>query len=46
MNQFWWATALFVIVGLTPLVVATVMNRRERRRRQRRSRTPGRATPR
>lgn len=31
MNQFWWALILFVAIGLTPLVIATVMNRRQRR---------------
>jgi hypothetical protein len=33
MNQFWWAMVLFVIVGLTPLVLATTLNRRQRRSR-------------
>lgn len=33
MMQFWLATILFVILGLTPLVVATMMNRRQRRSR-------------
>lgn len=31
MNQFWIATAVFVILGLTPLVAATVANARQRR---------------
>jgi hypothetical protein len=31
MMQFWLATILFVILGLTPLVLATMMNRRQRR---------------
>jgi hypothetical protein len=28
MTQFWLATMLFVLLGLTPLVLATVLNRR------------------
>lgn len=28
MTQFWLATTLFVLLGLTPLVLATVLNRR------------------
>jgi hypothetical protein len=28
MTQFWLATALFVLLGLTPVVLATVLNRR------------------
>lgn len=31
MNQFWWSLILFVVIGLTPLVIATTMNRRQRR---------------
>lgn len=31
MNQFWIATAVFVILGLTPVVVASVANQRQRR---------------
>lgn len=29
MGQFWMATALFVCLGLTPLVVAFALNRRD-----------------
>jgi len=28
MTQFWLATILFVVLGLAPLVLATVLNRR------------------
>lgn len=31
MNQFWIATALFVVLGLTPIVTATIANTRQRR---------------
>lgn len=31
MTQFWLATVLFLLLGLTPLAVATAMNRRDRR---------------
>jgi hypothetical protein len=30
MNPFWWAMIVFVVIGLTPLVLATTMNRRQR----------------
>lgn len=41
MNQFWWALILFVVIGLTPLVIATSTNARQRRSEQTRG-TPGR----
>ena len=31
MNQFWIATAVFVLLGLTPIVWATIANARQRR---------------
>ncbi|MGH3359465.1 MAG: hypothetical protein ACRDO7_11730 [Nocardioidaceae bacterium] len=31
MNQFWIATAVFVVLGLTPIVVASIANGRQRR---------------
>ncbi|MGH3423253.1 MAG: hypothetical protein ACRDO8_00915 [Nocardioidaceae bacterium] len=31
MNEFWWATIVFVLLGLTPVVAATLLNRRQRR---------------
>lgn len=31
MTQFWLATAAFVALGLTPFVVAAVLNRRDAR---------------
>lgn len=31
MNEFWWAMIVFILLGLTPLVTATIMNRRQRR---------------
>jgi hypothetical protein len=31
MAQFWLATAAFVALGLTPVAVATVLNRRDAR---------------
>lgn len=31
MNEFWIATAVFVALGLTPVVIATFANIRERR---------------
>ena len=30
MNEFWAALLVFVILGLTPVTVATVANRRQR----------------
>lgn len=30
MSQFWWATFIFVILGLTPIVVATLAHLRQR----------------
>lgn len=34
MATFWLATAFFVILGLTPVVVATTLNRRDRTARR------------
>jgi hypothetical protein len=34
MTQFWLATTLFVLLGLTPLVLATVLNRHTARSRR------------
>ena len=31
MGQFWMATVVFVCLGLTPMVVAFVLNRRDAR---------------
>lgn len=31
MSQFWIATAVFVVLGLTPVVTATIANVRQRR---------------
>lgn len=31
MAQFWIATIIFLVLGLTPIVVATVLNRRDAR---------------
>ncbi len=33
MTQFWLATAVFVLLGLSPLVLATALNRRSARAR-------------
>ena len=40
MTQFWLATTLFVLLGLTPLVLATVLKRRTSALLRRQPQTP------
>lgn len=34
MNEFWWATLVFVVLGVTPMLLASINSVRESRREQ------------